>query len=273
MSHSKSWKPALSGAEKFTRAPEQQVLFGDFEAIIGGGNDFESSHRLWGLRLTKQKTMRSMVGASHASPQLVKLCESKSIGIFNYYDSRIGHVKANLDDSCRNENLNLVPAASPKRFFPLVRRNPAVQSTNLTVRKGPLIFFTNPARIRNDTAYRVRTSIYFRTHHKYLPSQRNLISDKCVYLFAIFLLYVARLHCMSSRRIFIDEYCFEVAVQRQCQRTRNRGCGHNHQVAFDTFCSERRSLIDAEPVLFVYDDQAGIPYSDLLFDKRMRADY
>ena len=67
-------------------------------------------------------------------------------------------------------------------------------------------------------------------------------------------------------RIFIDEDCLEISVQCECKRTRNRCRGHHDQIPFDSFSPECCALIDAKPVLFVYDNQAGVRYFDLLFD-------
>ncbi len=68
---------------------------------------------------------------------------------------------------------------------------------------------------------------------------------------------------------FVERAEIQIAVQRESERAWNRRSTHEKHIGAFSLLSERRSLLDAEPVLLVDDRQPQLTEVGALLDQRM----
>ena len=78
-----------------------------------------------------------------------------------------------------------------------------------------------------------------------------------------------------ARRQFVDDRDIKIGVRRHCQRSRDRGSGHDKLMRLSglpgTFFTQRHSLMHTKAVLFINDDKAKVLKLDTVLKQCMRA--
>ena len=76
----------------------------------------------------------------------------------------------------------------------------------------------------------------------------------------------------AARRHFVNHGNFQVAVERERERARDRCCGHHEYVGRNAFVYQAFALQNTEAVLFVHDDETEFLEGYGILDQRMGAD-
>src|SRR5690349_1884693 len=72
-----------------------EILLGNAEAVLGFAHDIEPRPGGLSERLLVEEETGGMFGAaSDASPQLMKLCQTETLGVFDHHDRRLRYVDA-----------------------------------------------------------------------------------------------------------------------------------------------------------------------------------
>src|SRR5579871_529893 len=109
----------LACAEKFAGAAKKKVGFGDFEAVGSADHGFKACFGVFvHVARSYEYAMRFCGAAAYASAQLVELRKAKPLRVFNDHDAGVGHVHADFDDGCGDEDLYFVePELDHDDFF------------------------------------------------------------------------------------------------------------------------------------------------------------
>src|SRR5215469_4612350 len=99
----KAWHSSLPRTEEFSRAPDFQIEFRDFESIVGSRHGVEALLALLAdLAAGHQDAIRFCAASADAAPQLVKLCQSEALRVLDDHDSSIRYINANFNDRSRH---------------------------------------------------------------------------------------------------------------------------------------------------------------------------
>lgn len=96
---------ALPCAEKFSRTTQLQINFRQCKSV---GVFDEGMQARTAQVEGKQEAVGLVLSASDASAELVQLGESKTFGVFNNHDGRIGDIHANFYHGCGYKNVNAI---------------------------------------------------------------------------------------------------------------------------------------------------------------------
>ena len=130
--------------------------------------------------------------SADSSPQLVELRESKPFCILDNHDRRVRNVNADFNDSCCDQNIELLRFELAHQFVLFLRWQPAMQQAKPEFREIKITQFfkldhcglqINFFRFLNERIHDVR-----------LPSEPNFILHKAVDLLLFFFRSDGRLH-------------------------------------------------------------------------------
>ena len=128
------------------------------------------------------------------------------------------------------------------------------------------LFGTVPLRIRRFAV------LDKRAHNVSLSACGALVVDKPVNARACLFSDGIRLDFLSSRRELIYNRDVQIAVNQQCQRARNRGCGHDEQMNIFAFFCQGGALVYTKPVLLINNGKRQITKLYVFTEDGVRAD-
>ncbi len=128
----------LAGAEHLARPTNPQVLFGDFEAVVGLGHDVEPALGHFVVCLGEQKAVGLRLAPPDSAAKLVQLRQAEAVGRLDHHDRRVGHINADLDHDSGDQHIDLTLAKTRHDPLLLGRGHLAVQQSHLKFRKDPL---------------------------------------------------------------------------------------------------------------------------------------
>ena len=91
--------------EELARPSQEQILFGQREAVMYLFHPFQALPRLLAAAFGHEDAISLAITAADAAPQLVKLGQAEAFGAVDEHDRRVRDVDANFDDTRRDQKL------------------------------------------------------------------------------------------------------------------------------------------------------------------------
>src|SRR6185437_8725251 len=101
----------LSGSTQF------EILFRHHETVIGFFHDFQTLASCFRVCVGNQEAIGLIAASSDPASQLVQLCKSEAIRIFDDHDGCIGNVDTDFDNGCTNQYIEFALAKLIHNFF------------------------------------------------------------------------------------------------------------------------------------------------------------
>ena len=255
----------LSSSGDFTGTSVFEIGLRDGETIVGGGENLEPSQRMFRRTVTGDENAPGLpTPATHPPPKLVELGQAEPIRGFDDHDRSGWDIDTDLDDRGGQDDLDPSLTKTIRDSFALVTTEPAVEDPDLDAAHRPankgLVFLQGGGLelLRgldqgvDDKSLAARLDLRTKKPENALPCPAvpDLGADRG-----------------PTRRKLIDERKIEVAVEREGQRPRDRGRGHDEKVGRIALVEQPLPLSDAEPVLFVDDDQTEVAIGDTLLEQ------
>ena len=128
----------LQSVENFAAAAQLQVLFGYAKAVGRFAHQREARPPAFAERIaTQQHAGRFRRAAPYAPAQLVKLCQTEALGLFDDDQRCVGYVDADFDDRRRDEYRQLAPRERRHHSVFLGRLHPAMNQADRIAEAQP----------------------------------------------------------------------------------------------------------------------------------------
>ena len=211
--------------------------------------------------------------AADAPAKLVELGESEALGVFDDHHGGVGHVDADFDDGCRDEDLRFVFAEALHDFVFFLAREPPVQQAELQ-------FWKNLSRQPFVLLHRrFQLELRFFDHRiddVGLMPGGNFAAQKFPDAGEMRLRGHARGDRRAARRQLVENGNVQVAIERERERARNRRRRQHQDVRRVAvgrgFVHQPLALQNAEAVLLINGHKAEPREFHIVFDQRVRAD-
>ena len=194
-----------------------------------------------------------MFSTADTSAELVKLCKTETLCIFNHHDCSIRHVNTDFNNGSWNQNLYLVCRETLHDLIFFGGFHFAVKIFYLNIWRKDRFDFCSI--IQDIFCVESFTLFYHRTDDIYLSSLLHLSLDKGICLWAIRNIYNTVFDRKSFGRKLVDHRDIEISVQNDCQSSWNRCCTHDENIGRVSAFSKRFALLDTEAVLLISDDK------------------
>src|SRR3989339_507171 len=165
-----------------------------------------------------------MIGSTHATTKLMKLCQTKSFRSQNHHHGCVWNIDPSFYNGCGNQHVNLPRTELLHDRFLFFCLQLSVQEFNRTGVKGTLFEFFFCLHNRG-TSLCVRR-INKRTHHKHLSTCTNLLEHMFPHTLTMFLCHKSGCDWFATGWKFVQNGEIKIAVNSQSKRTRNRCCTH-----------------------------------------------
>ncbi len=192
--------------------------------------------------------------------------------MFDHHHARVGHVHANFDHRGRNQNVDVALLKTGHRRIFFFGRHAPVQQAD--AQPGQLPLAQRVVHLDGGLQFAAqRAFVDHRIDHVRLLPRRDLLAHKLPDLFRLLVPDPRRLDRRAPWRKLIEHAGLKVAVERECQRSRNRRCRHHQHVGLCSvsFLHQLEALHHAEAMLFVDDDQPEFVELHRLLDERVCA--
>jgi hypothetical protein len=215
----------------------------------------------------------ALSGATPNAPaQLVELRETHALRILNDHQAGVRYIDANLDDGGCDEQLNKAVFECLHTALFFGGAHAAVNETDAQIREG-----LNKHLVAHLGGFEIQDFGLFdeRTNPIRLLAQLTRISYASDNFFTPGVGKGHRGNRLPSRRHFIDDRGIEVGVRGHRKRTRDRCCRHNELVRIavcsDAFLAQSDTLMNAEAMLLVNNNESEVLKFDALLKKSMCA--
>ena len=264
----------LARAEKFAGAAEEEIGFGDFEAVGGADHGFEAGARFFRHADGADQDAVGFCGAAaDASAELVELGESKAFGVLDDHGGGVGHVDADFDHRGGDEDLRFVFAEAFHHGVFFFAPEAAVEEADFQLRKN--VFGEPLVLVHRGFEFELRFFDH-RIDDVGLMAGGDFFAEKFPDAGEMRLGGEARLDGRAAGRKLVKDGDVEVAVKCERKRARNGRGGEDEDVRCvavgSGFVHEAFALEDAEAVLLVDGDETEARELDLVFDERVGAD-
>ncbi len=260
----------VSGAARF------EVEAGHVEPVAHSGEGLEPSARLGPERIMEKDAMRRAGAATDASPELVELKEPEPVGGFHHHDCGGRHVNAHLDDGGGDQDTHPSVLERLHGFLTTRRGHPPVDQRHggggkvgeklavtscgagaVVLRRVLLV--SDPGRDPVGLLGSFEATAA-ETGHEFRPPGvgEHRGRDRG-----------------SPGRSFGDRREVNAAVEREGERARDRGRGHDELMRLAVVVTrivEGLALHDAEAVLLVHDHETQRAEADPALKKSVGAD-
>jgi len=204
-----------------------------------------------------------------ASAELVKLRQSKALGVVDENDGGVGDVDADFDDGGGDQHIRFaIPEAGHDGllFFGghLAMKRREAQPGERAFGEA-VEFFKDRFRI-------IQAVVDLREDDVGLVMFADLFADKIVRLSGLVSFEPFGLDGLPAGRELVDGAHVKVREIRQSERARDGGGGHDEVMGGVAFGFENGALANAEAMLLVDDDQAEVGEFDVFLNQRLRAD-
>ena len=262
----------MTFADEITGTTHFQVHFSQFEAIGGFHHGVQALIFNIIILVRDQCAPCLCVTASHPSAELVQLCQTEMVRSFDHHDGRVWNIHTDFDHRSGNKNVIFMVFECLKNgvfFKPL---HAAVQQGDLEVRE--YLVLEKFARLDSGASFFffIVTFLHERIDDEGLMASPCFFADEAVNLFPVDGWNDPCPHRFAPGRHFIDEREVQISIDRERQRTRDRGGSHHQQMRVGSFGTQGRALVNTKAVLFVDNDKLQIFEPDRLFDERVCPD-
>src|SRR5258708_6502622 len=248
----------LASAEKFARAAEEEIRFGDFETVGSADHGFEARARF--VRQTEggdEDAMGFLRAAADASAKLVELGEAETLGVLDDHDGGVRDVDADFDDGGGDEDLRFVLAEALHDFFFFVAGEAAVEKAELELGKN----FAREALVFVDGGFELELRFLDDGIDDVgLMSGGNFAAERFPNAGEMLLGGHARGDGSAAGRKLVENGNVEVAIESERESTRNGRGSEDEDVrgvaVGGGFVHQALALEDAEAVLLVNGDEA-----------------
>src|SRR5262249_22626661 len=202
--------------------------------------------------------------------QLMQLRQAEALGVFDQHDRGVRHVHADLDNSRRHQNLNLIRAECLHYALFLGGLHLSMQQADVEFREDFLAqVLVHLGRVPQIELFGLLDD---RIDDVSLAALFDLVADELVNLLApVFAAHVRR-NGRAAGRHFVDDRDFEVAVNGHRKAARDRRSRHYQDVGVDAAPSKLGALQHAEAMLFVDHREAELSELNRILNQRVSAD-
>lgn len=261
---------ALHAAKEVARAASAQVFFGDLESVGGLLEYGEFLAGFFVVFIDEQDAIGGVGAASDATAELMELGEAEAGGVMDDHDGGVGDVDADFDDGGGDEGLDFVVTK-------LAHDGVLGFGIDAAVEESDVVFFEAfaPGGVSGDGGAGVEFFGFFdeRMDDVSLAALVELGFEEGGDVLEFGGVADGRDDFATFARAFVDGGDIEVAVEREGERARDGGGGHDEHIGDGVALGdESGALGDAEFVLFVDDGEAELRKADAVVEKGVGAD-